>query len=131
MGNAEYSAFSALSSRFYNMFGLTYRYQNFSTSSIYIETGILGLIGFIFAYVALLFNVIKHIRNKYNAQKEQIYYEYVGMGALLTIIVFLFYNNLQRTDCAFILNFFAAIPFAISKNSHHTCSIIQKECNSR
>ena len=114
MGNAEYSAVSRLCSNFYNSYGTTFAYLRFSSSMIFLECGILGLLLFASAYVYLFMQSVRKIRSKKLITKL-LAYEEMEIGFIATIIIFLFYNNLQRTDTSFILAFFSAIAISISR----------------
>ncbi|MCI8346282.1 MAG: hypothetical protein HFJ42_10215 [Clostridia bacterium] len=115
MGNAEYSSFSVFTSDFYREYGGTFKYLNFSVSSIYMEVGMVGLILFILIPVVLFVRCFVQIRkNQIEAKRARIsYYENVGLGMTALIIMYIWYNNLQRTDISFLLSFYIAVPFSV------------------
>lgn len=115
LGNAEYSSVSLFTSDFYKQYGTVFRYLNFSTSMIYIEIGIVGLMLFLSSYLILFMYLWNIVRD--NKDKIPPYYELLGVGIVMTTILLFVYNNMQRTDVSFILSFFLAIPFAVRYNS--------------
>lgn len=114
MGNAEYSAVSRLCSPFYNAYGTTFGYLRFSASMIFLETGLVGLAMFFGSYIILLVYCIKKARSN-RTDRDALIYQEIGAGVFATIILYLIYNNLQRTDASFIIAFYAAIPIAIGR----------------
>lgn len=111
MGNAEYSTVSTFCSSFYNSYGTTFGYLRFSAPMLFLETGLIGLVMFFGAFVALLLYCIKKIRAK-RINGNDLLFKEIGAGILGTVILYLIYNNLQRTDVSFVIAFYAAIPFA-------------------
>lgn len=109
IGKAEYSVVPILQSDFYKNYGMTFFYLNFTSSTIYLETGILGLIGYAMCFILSFVEYIKLItRNKQNI--SLLYWANIGLGASLIATLFIVYNNLERTDAAFIIAFFLAAP---------------------
>ena len=117
LGTAEYSAVSMFCSDFYRKFGDTYRYMRFSSSALYVETGLVGLSLFTLAHLSLLINNIKNVRRhiKNNTEPNSLY-DNIGLGTTIVSVVYIFYNNLHRTDIAVLLAFFSAIPIAIARS---------------
>lgn len=111
IGNTEYSAIGALTSPFYNEYGKTYIYLNFSSPIIYLETGMFGLILFFASHISLLKNTIIEARKSDNLIGK--YYCNLGIGMLTVAIIFIIYNNLHRTDASFLMAFMCSIPFAL------------------
>ena len=113
IGNAEYSAFTSLCSPFYQIYGNTLGYLRFSSAMLYIETGIIGIA----LYFLSFFNVFIHFFNmvktrvKAHSFVEDSFYEILGGEIALINIFYIIYNNLQRTDVAYILAFYLAISF--------------------
>ena len=109
MGNAEYASFGALTSSLYNKIGENIFYLHFSSATIYLEAGIVGLILYAAANAVLFcqgtWNVVKRNGDRF--------YESVGAGAALVSLVYIIYNNLQRTDMAILLALFIAVPVAV------------------
>lgn len=114
MGNAEYSAVSRLCSPFFNPYGTMSGYLRFSTPMLYLETGLVGLVMFYGAYISLLLYCIKNARKKNNIGDVIFCYE-IGAGIFAVLILYLLYNNLQRTDASFIMAFYTAIPIAVGR----------------
>lgn len=110
IGNTEYSVIDALKSSFYNQYGRTYSYLNFSLPIVYLETGMCGLILFFATHISLLRKTVIEARRNNRIDK---YYCNVGMGMLIVAIIFIIYNNLHRTDASFLMAFMCSIPFAL------------------
>lgn len=113
MGNGEYSTLKFLTSSFYNQYGGTFRYLNFTSAMLYLEVGLVGLALYTISFISLFLKFAKKIKHTTNNQK--IFYENIGMGAALISIIFILYNNLQRTDAGIIIAFFLAIPIIARK----------------
>ena len=72
-----------------------------------------GLALYTISFISLFLKFAKKIKHTTNNQK--IFYENIGMGAALISIIFILYNNLQRTDAGIIIAFFLAIPIIARK----------------
>lgn len=118
MGNAEYGSVGALQSAFFNEYGAEYAYLRFNVSSLYIESGYIGLALYISLFVILIVSTAKQARKRTGGCLDEMRlgrYEAVGLGAALIGLVFIWYNNLLRTDIAVLLAFYIAIPFALTR----------------
>lgn len=113
IGNAEYSTFDFLRSDFYNQNGGSYGYLNFSISMLYLETGYVGLILFTVAMLILLMTAVKWLRHCHDSDEAYMYS--VGIAELLVILLFIIYNNLQRTDMSLLLAIYAMAPWVVMK----------------
>lgn len=111
IGNAEYSAFNFLTSDFYRYYGNTFRYLNFTSSVMYLEVGICGLALYVLAFASLLIKYVKGIKKTLLEKNiDQLFYENIGLGAAVISMIYIIYNNLQRSDGGIILAFFLALP---------------------
>jgi len=118
LGAAEYSSVDFLCSDFYRSYGQTYSYLNFSSSSIYVETGIVGLLLFVYSYVSMGITSFMRVKQaRKTANREKLLYELIGLGSVLISLLYIFYNNLHRTDMAVILAFFCAVPIVVEAES--------------
>lgn len=130
MGNAEYSSVSMFTSEFYREYGTTFKYLYFTVSSIYMEVGMVGLILFVSIPITLFircFIQIKRIHIKAGSG-EMLFYENVGLGMTALSIMYIWYNNLHRTDLAFLLAFYIAVPISVKYhrleyNTYHIRSL--------
>lgn len=114
IGNAEYSSFDFLTSDFYRQNGNSYGYLNFTISMIYLETGYIGLILFIATIFILLIIAVKYLKNCNNLNDSYMFN--IGIAELLIILLFIIYNNLQRTDMSLILAIYAIAPWIVIKD---------------
>lgn len=115
MGNGEYSSVNFLTSPFYNKFGNTFHYMNFTSAVLYLEVGFVGLILYSFSFIGLLVKFTKDVRSNKEKSKQLLFYQNIGLGAALISIIFILYNNLQRADGGIILAFFLAVPIIARK----------------
>lgn len=117
MGNAEYSTVSRLTSDFYNTYGLMYHYLGFSIAVLYIEGGYVGFGLYVALFIVIILNCVRTINKfKNNVQMERTcYYESIGLGMACLGLIYIWYNNLLRTDMAVLMAFYMAIPFALSR----------------
>lgn len=116
IGNAEYSSFEFLQSAFYKQYGKTYSYLNFTSAIMYLEVGIFGLVLYVASYISLLANYVKRLRSlRRTKDKDHLFYENIGFGAALICIIFVIYNNLQRTDVGIVLTLFLTVPLITRK----------------
>ena len=113
IGNAEYSTFDLLKSDFYIQYGDSYGYLNFSISMLYLETGYVGLILFTVAMLILLMTAVKWLRHCHDSDEAYMYS--VGIAEVLVILLFIIYNNLQRTDMSLLLAIYAMAPWVVMK----------------
>ncbi len=120
IGNGEYSSVDSFTSNFYSIYGNAFRYHNFSSSAVFLEVGLIGLVLFSVAHIFLLTKCIYFTRNADG--RISLYYGNIGLGISLIIIVFLFYNNIARTDISFLLSYFMAIPFVLKTEKYYKSS---------
>lgn len=114
IGNAEYSTFDFLKSDFYNQYGSSYGYLNFSLSMLYLETGYVGVILFTAVMLLLLVTAMRWRKHCHNS--DDAYMFSVGMAELLVILLFIIYNNLQRTDMSLLLAVYAMAPWVAMRD---------------
>lgn len=117
MGNAEYSTAAILTSAFYNAYGATFRYLGFSVSMLYLEGGYIGFGLYISLFVVLIIQMFRKInKNKKNSLYRPLcFYESIGFGMAILALIFIWYNNLARTDMSVLMAFYMAIPFALTR----------------
>ena len=97
-GNAEMSSISGrLTTNFYRRYGYL-QYRNLSSSMIYLETGILGLISYVFIFIAMLIQTIKNKSKDIMVNK----YKMFNKLFLVILIINIFYNSTSRRDIAFV-----------------------------
>ena len=113
MGNAEYSAISSLCSSFYNSYGKFLSYLNFSSATLYIETGIIGLSLYFVSFLVVLVRFIRVVRNNLNKSEkgDLLFYGIFGVEMTIINLFYIIYNNLQRTDAAYLLGLYLAMAF--------------------
>ncbi|MGK4109386.1 hypothetical protein [Enterococcus cecorum] len=111
LGNGEYSTVASLVGPFYETYGATFGYLNFSSAIIYLESGIVGLTLYSVVFIRIIYERLLNIcvRGYINADRE--YFESIGLGVAVICLIFIVYNNLLRTDASYLLAFFLAIPF--------------------
>lgn len=112
LGNAEYSIYSILCSPFYNYYGESLRYLNFSSSMIYIETGLIGLVLYSSFFISILIVFVNKFKSwSWNRKKKNKLFFSFGIEMVLVNLIYIFYNNLHRSDIAYILAFYLAIAY--------------------
>ena len=117
MGNAEYSTSATFTSIFYNTYGPLYRYLNFCVAILYIEGGYIGFGLYVVLFAVVIRSCWKRI-NKLKVKQgiqTKCFYESVGMGMACLGLIFIWYNNLLRTDMSVLMAFYMAIPFALDR----------------
>ena len=78
---------------------------------MYLETGICGLALYVLAFASLLIKYVKGIKKTLLEKNiDQLFYENIGLGAAVISMIYIIYNNLQRSDGGIILVFFLALP---------------------
>ena len=121
LGNCDHSsAFSLLDTPFYNKYSWL-NYTWFSTTFIYFEMGIIGLLMFFSLYVIIFFKS----RKITDSLGE---YKYVGQMAQVLSIVCIFiaiYNSSLRIESAYMMYLFLAFPFI--KEIHNNNTVEQGE----
>lgn len=120
MGNGEYSSFSFLCSPFWYEHGTDLGYLAFSVATIYLESGYVGLSLYVLAMMYLVYDCWRHLVQLIRTGEQGAEYELVGVGSALMSVVFIWYNNLHRTDMSIILAAYMAIPYVASRNSEKT-----------
>lgn len=119
IGNAEYSTADFLTSAFYNQYGQSFRYLNFTSSMLYLEVGLVGLVLYAAAFISLFIKYARLVKHNVGKTSYYSFYDNIGAGAALISILFIVYNNLQRTDAGVILALFLAVPIVIRKGKRY------------
>lgn len=98
-GSAEMSSnFAFLNSDFYNAYS-SYEYRNLSSAMIYIETGLTGLISYIFIYISIIFYTILSSRR---IKKSDCYILKSIVIISILLIFNIFYNSTSRRDISYL-----------------------------
>ena len=93
--------------------------MNFASSDLYLEIGIVGLILYILIFIVGTIDCGKKIKQQIKVKINTPFYENIGFGMALVLILFVIYNNLLRADSSFLLALFMAIPFAVSREKEN------------
>ncbi|MDY5989705.1 MAG: Stealth CR1 domain-containing protein [Coprococcus catus] len=101
-GNCEYSSFSFLQSPFYGEYG-QYNYRWFMHQMLFLETGYLGLLGYIGTLAAVVAGAWKN-RNK---QRHEFLHEFVVVMGIIAIMN-VWYDASLRSECAYMIWFVLA-----------------------
>lgn len=115
-GNAEYSQINAFTSEFYRMYGIQYLYLGFSSASLYIEDGMVGLILYAGIYVYILLKNFARVTSS-KITDNQMFLNSIGYGMTMLSLIFILYGNYQRTDVSYIIAFSLASLFIRNKRS--------------
>lgn len=114
-GNADYSTFSFLTSDFY-IANKNSSYQWFYGPFILIETGIIGLV----SYVFILINFIKESFSLKNFNIKILNFKIFSIIISLLSIMMLFYNQSMKTETAgYMVFLMLSIPYIIKKTSKY------------
>lgn len=125
LGATEYSSISFFTSEFYKKFSYLHYYW-FSAPWIYLECGLIGMIGYVCGFVANGFVGMKKI---YRFKLQNIDSTFVITGvvlSLMTVLLFI-YNQSLRLDCAYLFYFGLALVNIKGERdgeSKHYCSDI-------
>lgn len=112
LGNAEVSQFSGLTSKFYNLYGSSFKYNWFSHSFMYLESGYIGLAFYIIFFLNIMYDSFK-LKNEN---------KYVTISFLFTFfcLVFIVYNQCLRIETMAYTSFFVlAIPYIYLKSKYN------------
>ena len=115
-GNAEYSQINAFTSEFYRMYGIQYLNLGFSSASLYIEDGMVGLILYAGIYVYILLKNFARVTSS-KITDNQMFLNSIGYGMTMLSLIFILYGNYQRTDVSYIIAFSLASLFIRNKRS--------------
>lgn len=114
LGATEYStSISVLVSDFYRKFEYLHYYW-LSHAWMYLECGIIGLIGYITGFVFNGFSGLKKIKRS-RRNKEDVSFIIVGVVMSFMAIILYFYNQSLRLECAYLLYFCYAIVYVKRK----------------
>ena len=109
MGNCDTSSYTCLQSDFFIKYEYLH-YRWFSHAWIYLEQGILGILGSISFFVSMIILLIKDKR--YTEMKEwHISVIIISVFSMINII----YNSAIQTEASYLLAFACAIPFVFIK----------------
>ena len=109
IGSGEFSkGFDILTSQFYKQYSYLH-YQYFTSSFIFIETGLLGLISYIMIFVSSLFvGFKKNVIIKFKKLHEIL--------VIMTLLLIIYNTSLRNEYCAYILYAMLAIPHIKQKS---------------
>ena len=103
LGNADYSGFDFLTSNFYKAYNALH-YQWFSSSFVFIETGLLGLISYLMIFVSAMKKGLSKI-------DKHTYYRTFHFIMVVMMLLLIIYNpSLRNEQCGFLLFFILALP---------------------
>lgn len=109
MGNCDTSSYTFLQSDFFIKYEYLH-YRWFSHAWIYLEQGILGIVGIISFFVSMIVLLIKN--KKYVEIKEwHVSVIIISVFSMINII----YNSTMQTEACYLLAFTCAIPFVFIK----------------
>ena len=107
LGNCDYSSnFAFLTTPFYEK----YRHLNyiwFSTSFLFLETGILGLATYVYFFICV-YRAAKTVEK--NGTQNIVYCQLARVMALMAPVLII-YNSSLRMECAYMFFFVLALPF--------------------
>lgn len=106
MGNCDTSAFSFLNTAFFEKYSLLH-YNWFSTSFMFLETGIIGFIMYVLVFVLIFVNAHKREKNGKGMR------EWCQLGQLMSLVslALIIYNASMRAEEAYMVYFVLALPF--------------------
>ena len=106
LGNCDTSAFSFLNTPFYQRYGYL-RYNWFSSSFLFLETGVAGMVTYLSFFVALFFYTRRRERTGEGRK------EWCQMAQILAPVCFMLFvfNGSLRMEEAYWLYFVLALPF--------------------
>lgn len=110
LGNAETSQFKILNSRFYRLYGNTFKYNWFSHAFMYLESGYLGLLIYMLFFIKIVYDSFK-LRNRN---------EYIMISFIFSIytLIFLFYNQTLRIETmGYMIFLVLGIPYIFNKEA--------------
>lgn len=111
MGNCDTSSYTFLQSDFFIKYEYLH-YRWFSHAWIYLEQGILGILGSISFFVSMIILLIKDKR--YTEMKEwHISVIIISVFSMINLI----YNSTLQTEASYLLAFICAIPFVSIKEA--------------
>lgn len=115
LGNGDYASFAFLTTPFYLTYGWT-NYVWFSTSFLVLETGLIGLVIYIWFFVVMYFSA--HKREKTGQGNLQ----YCQMAKIMTVIsiIIVVSNVSMRTEAAYMMYFVLSLPFIRNEGSQRS-----------
>lgn len=107
LGNCDYSSnFDFLTSPFYRNYGQL-NYLWFSSSFLILETGLVGLLVYVFFFFRM-YRAAKIVEK--NEPEKSIYCMMARIMSLMALVLFM-YNSSLRMECAYMFFFVLALPF--------------------
>lgn len=110
MGNAETSSFSFLNSNFYNLYGERVKYNWFSHAFMYVESGYLGLICYVYFFVKIFIDSIKRNNMLFNIS---------SFISVICIIMIIYNNTLRVESMGYALFALLSIPYIKKKRRYY------------
>lgn len=115
VGGAEYSqSVKAFISPFYYKFSYL-KYKNFTISWLYIEAGMIGLVGYIMSFVMTIRDGYKRLKKVRDMEMKII----ISTGITMTFIclILIIYSTSLRIDIAYLVYFFISLIYVNSKEN--------------
>ena len=121
MGNCDTSSYNFLQSDFFKKYEYLH-YRWFSHAWIYLEQGILGILGVFLFFTSLIILLIKNER--YIAMEEwRISVIIISVFAMINLI----YNCTLQTEASYLLAFICSIPFVFIKERRNQNSYLKSK----
>ena len=109
-GSCEESSFAFLTSDFARVNGhLNYRY--FSHALTYLETGLVGVVFYLFTFLAM---VIDKLRERDENNSDQFSKQMIIL-LFVTILLNFVYNNSLKYEISYLVHFALAVPFVLNR----------------
>lgn len=118
-GNCEYSSIPIFCSEFYDLYG-NYNYRWFTNQWIFLETGYVGIISYIFIFGA---NLVYSIKKLKVCRKENYSYHLVCIILSIICIISIFYNSLLKADFGYLAFFSLAISAILWKEERYAKTV--------
>ena len=126
LGNCDYAeGFEFLTTPFYKENSLIH-YNWMSTSFVYLEMGIIGLI-FYFGFFAVIVVYSGKLTKKH--KEDEMYFQLTITVALMSILIGI-YNSSLRMEAAYMIYFILSIPFLLerTRRKEEKENVVKKLC---
>ena len=110
LGNCDTAAYDFLNTPFYQDFSYI-RYNWFSTSFLYLETGFIGLILFFAFFILVTFFSLRKVK-----AENKLYYHFSAIMSVCCILIAI-YNVSLRMEIGFLAYFTLTFPFILENKS--------------
>lgn len=107
LGNCDTSSFAICNTPFYMSHSYLH-YEWFSSATMFLETGYVGLVGYLSFYVMCFVLARKRMKSRLS---DELFCQVSMVVSLICVIMF-FYNSALRTEAAYISFFALALPFS-------------------